>query len=102
MLLMPRIQRRHIDRLKSSRSIRVHETEPVRATDPNVRPQYTERRVVKERRQRNVPVAYDRRRQDRRNARKALRPEIRAMLENAGDSHPANRSRGGVFIDEDV
>lgn len=102
MLLMPRIQRRHIDRLKSSRSIRVYETERTHPIERQPRPQYSERRIVRERRQREEPVALDRRRQDRRNARQALRPEIRAMLENAGDRNSAATQRGGVYIDEDV
>lgn len=102
MLLMPRIQRRQIDRLKSSRTIRVYETEPVRPVEPQPKADYSERRVVRERRQRNEPVAHERRRQDRRNARKAMRPEIRAMLENAGERNPATAPRGGLYIDEDV
>jgi len=102
MLLMPRIQRRHIERLKSSRSIRVYETERTTPVERQPKPQYSERRLVRERRQREEPVSNDRRRQDRRNAHHSLRPEIRAMLENAGGPNAATAQRGGVYVDEDV
>ncbi len=102
MLLMPRIQRRHIERLKSSRSIRVYESERIHPIERHEKPSYSERRLVRERRQHQEPVANDRRRQDRRNARHTLRPEIRAMLENAGGHNAATSQRGGVYIDEDV
>jgi hypothetical protein len=102
MLLMPRIQRRQIERLKSSRSIRVYEAERTHPIERQPKPQFSERRLVRERRQQELPVAQDRRRQDRRNAHQALRPEIRAMLENAGGRNAATIRRGGVYIDEDV
>lgn len=102
MLLMPRIQRRHIERLKSSRSIRVYESERTHPIERHPKPQFSERRLVRERRQRQEPINQDRRRQDRRNAHQALRPEIKAMLENTGDRNAATIQRGGVYIDEDV
>ena len=102
MLLMPRIHRRQIERLKSSRSIRVYESERIHPVERQPKPQFSERRLVRERRQRQDPVPNDRRRQDRRNAHQALRPEIRAMLENAGGNNAATIQRGGVYIDEDV
>lgn len=102
MLLMPRIQRRQIERLKSSRSIRVFETERAKPVEREERPQFNERRAVRERRQQQEPVPQERRRQERRNARQSLRPEIRAMLENAGGRNAATVRRGGVYIDEDV
>lgn len=102
MLLMPRIQRRQIERLKSNRSIRVYESERIHPVEKHPKPQFMERRQVQERRQHSRPVNEERRRQDRRNAHKNLRPEIRALLQNAGDRNAANQSRGGVYIDEDV
>lgn len=99
---MPRIQRRHIDRLKSSRSIRVYESERIHPVERQPKPQFSERRLVRERRQQDRPVAVDRRRQDRRNAYQKLRPEVRTLLENAGASNPSPGSRTGVYIDEDV
>lgn len=102
MLLMPRIQRRQIERLKSSRSIRVYESERTHRIEREIKPQYSERRLVRERRRENLPVSQERRRQDRRNAHQALRPEIRAMLENAGGRNAATLRREGVYIDEDV
>jgi len=102
MLLMPRIQRRHIDRLKSSRSIRVYESERIHPIERQPKPQYSERRLVRERRQQDQPVSVERRRQDRRNARLQLRPEVRTLLENAGNQAAAGSGRTGVYIDEDV
>jgi len=102
MLLMPRIHRRPIERLKSNRSIKVYASERSKHIEPHERPQFTDRRAVKERRRQNLPVKTDRRRQDRRNAHRALRPEIRSLLENSGNQNPATIRRGGVYIDEDV
>lgn len=103
MLLMPRIHRRQIERLKSNRSIRVHATERTKATEPHERPQYVERRTSStERRKQSIPVKEDRRKADRRNAHQKLRPEIRSMLENAGNRNAATIQRGGVYINEDV
>ena len=102
MLLMPRIHRRQIDRLKSNRSIRVHATERSKRVEPHERPQYSERRTVNERRRQSIPVENDRRQDDRRNAHRRLRPEIRSLLENAGGQNPATIKRGGVYINEDV
>ena len=102
MLLMPRIHRRQIERLKSNRSIKVYASEKSKPTEPQQRPQFVDRRGMKERRHKQIPVKVDRRRQDRRNAHRSMRPEIRAMLQNAGSGHPANAQRGGVYIDEDV
>ncbi|MEE2730828.1 MAG: hypothetical protein VYA55_08385 [Pseudomonadota bacterium] len=102
MLLMPRIHRRPIERLKSNRSIKVYASERSKPVEPQERPQFVDRRAVKERRRHNLPVKEDRRRQDRRNAHRALRPEIRSLLENAGNQNPATIQRGGVYIDEDV
>ena len=102
MLLMPRIHRRQIERLKSNRSIKVYASEKAKQIEPHERPQFIDRRAVKERRRQNMPVKEERRRQDRRNAHRALRPEIRSLLENSGNNNPATVQRGGVYIDEDV
>ena len=102
MLLMPRIHRRTIERLKSNRSIKVYASERSKAVEQHQRPQFIDRRAVKERRRQNIPVKTDRRRQDRRNAHHKLRPEIRSLLENSGDHNPTTIQRGGVYIDEDV
>lgn len=102
MLLMPRIHRRQIERLKSNRSIRVHATERIKATQAHEKPEYAERRAVNERRKRALPVNEDRRKTNRRNAHQKLRPEIRSMLENSGDRNPATIQRDGVYINEDV
>lgn len=102
MLLMPRIHRRQIDRLKSSRSIRVYESERIHPVERHPKPQFSERRLVRERRHREESVTDERRREDRRNAHQLLRPEIRKLLENTGERNAATISRGGVYIDEDV
>lgn len=102
MLLMPRIHRRQIERLKSNRSIRVHASERIKPTEAQLRPQFVERRAVSERRKQSIPVKVERRKGDRRNAHQKLRPEIRSLLENAGNVNPATIQRGGVYIDEDV
>lgn len=102
MLLMPRIHRRPIERLKSNRSIRVYEAEHIHPVEKQPKPQFVDRRGRQERRQQDVPVATERRRQGRRNAHQNLRPEIRALLQNSGEPNPATVRRGGVFIDEDV
>ncbi len=99
---MPRIHRRPIERLKSNRSIRVYESERIHPIEKEARPTFSERRLVRERRRQDVPVQEDRRRQDRRNAYQNLRPEIRTLLQNAGDRSAASVRRGGVYIDEDV
>lgn len=102
MLLMPRIHRRPIERLKSNRSIKVYASERAKEIERHERPQFQDRRAVKERRRQTIPVKEERRRQNRRNAHRALRPEIRSLLENAGNQNPATIRRGGVYIDEDV
>lgn len=102
MLLMPRIHRRQIERLKSNRSIRVHAVEPSKPIERQHRPQYLERRKPNERRKRTIPVKFDRRKGDRRNAHQRMRPEIRSLLENAGGQNPATIKRDGVYINEDV
>ena len=99
MLIMPRIHRRPIERLKSSRSLSVHRTERSRPVDQHQQPPTQERRLVKERRKRNVPVPVERRRNDRRLARQRAKPELRAMLENSGQD---SGSREGRFINEKV
>ncbi|MDX1695501.1 MAG: hypothetical protein R3208_17185 [Ketobacteraceae bacterium] len=99
MLIMPRIHRRPIERLKSSRSLSVHRTERSRPVGKEDRPPVQERRLVKERRKRNVPVPVERRRTDRRLARLRTKPELRAMLENSGQE---SDSREGRFINEKV
>jgi hypothetical protein len=102
MLLMPRIHRRPIERLKSNRSIRVNATEPTKPADAHQKPTFIERRAAHERRRQNLPVSVERRRQERRNASRRLRPEIRALLQNSGTSDSAVVSREGTYIDEDV
>ena len=107
MLLMPRIHRRPIERLKSTRSIKVHQIERTKATEPQSRPAVVEQgpsseRRNNDRRQRSQTVAQDRRRGDRRNAHKQMRRELKSMLSNSGERHPATLRRDGVFVDEDV
>lgn len=102
MLLMPRIHRRSIERLKSNRSIRVYESERIHPVGQEIKPTYSERRLVRERRKQEIPVQEDRRRQPRRNAHQNLRPEIRALLQNSGDRNAATIRRDGVYINEDV
>ena len=103
MILMPRIEHRTIERLKSNRSIRVQATEPSTPIAPKDHPRYNDRRSrSRDRRQKSIPVANDRRRGDRRNAHKRLRPEIKALLQNAGGSNPTTIKRDGVYIDENV
>ncbi|MAR92838.1 MAG: hypothetical protein SV765_16355 [Pseudomonadota bacterium] len=80
----------------------MHSTEPSKPLDPHEKPKFMERRGLRERRRRQVPVAVERRRQDRRNAHRRLRPEIRSLLENSGTNNAATRPRGGLYIDEDV
>ena len=99
MLIMPRIHRRPIERLKSSRSLSVHRTERSRPVDQHERPPVQERRLVKERRKKSVPVPVERRRNDRRLARQRAKPEVRALLENSGQE---TGSREGRFINEKV
>lgn len=99
MLIMPRIHRRPIERLKSSRSLSVHRTERSRPVDQHQPPPAQERRLVRERRKRNVPVPVERRRADRRLRRQQTKPEVRAMLENSGQSMG---EREGRFINEKV
>lgn len=103
MILMPRIEHRRIERLKSNRSIRVQAAEPYTEIAPKQHPRYNDRRSrSRDRRQKSVSVSVDRRRGDRRNAHKRLRPEIKALLENAGGNNAATVKRDGVYIDEDV
>lgn len=107
MLLMPRIHRRPIERLKSTRSIKVHQIERSKPTEPQARTAVVEpgpstERRNNDRRQRSQPVAQDRRRGDRRNAHKQMRHELKSMLANSGDRNPATIRRDGVFVDEDV
>lgn len=99
MLIMPRIHRRPPARLKSSRSLSVHRTERTKPVDQHQRPTAQDRRIVRERRKSDVPVAVERRRGDRRLARLKAKPEVKAMLENSGQS-PG--SREGRFVNETV
>ncbi len=103
MLLMPRIQNRQIERLKSNRSIRVYATEPIKRVEPQEQPKFLERRArAKDRRKKSLPVSFNRRRGDRRNAHRKLSQEMKTLLENAGNQNPATIRREGVYIDEDA
>lgn len=101
MLQMPPIQRREIERLKPSRAIRIERTVPLAPiTHDQPEPAVEERRFNPERRQRNVPVANDRRRtRGRRGQRKAINPQIRALLDNS-ENRPVETQ--GRFVDESV
>lgn len=101
MLQMPPIQRRDIERLKGTRAIRIERATPAPAIDRHhPEPVSTDdRRLTIDRRQRNVPVANDRRRKGRRYARKPMNPKIRALLENSENQPAATRGR---FVDESV
>lgn len=99
MLIMPRIHRRPIERLKSSRTLSVHRTERSRPIEQHEKPPFQDRRAVRERRKRNVPVPVERRRGDRRLARMKAKPEVKALLENSGESA---QSREGRFVNETV
>lgn len=101
MLQMPPIQRRDIDRLKGTRAIRIERAAPTPAIDKN-HPEAInaeDRRLTVDRRQRDIPVANDRRRKGRRFARKQINPKIRALLDNS-ESQPATTQ--GRFVDESV
>lgn len=103
MLLMPKIHNRQIVRLKSNRAIRVYATEPTKKVEPQEQPKFLERRArSKDRRKKSIPVSVNRRRGDRRNAHRKLRPELRTLLENAGNQNPATIRREGVYINEDA
>ncbi|MCG8316520.1 MAG: hypothetical protein MI976_25185 [Pseudomonadales bacterium] len=99
MLIMPRIHRRPIERLKSNRSLSVHRTERSKPVGREEKPPVQDRRLVKERRKRQEPVANERRRGDRRLAHLRTKPEVKAMLDNsgAGEGH-----REGRFVNETV
>lgn len=99
MLIMPRIHSRPIERLKSSRSLSVHRTERSRAVERDEQQPAQERRAVRERRKRNIPVPVERRRGDRRLAHLKTKPEVKALLENSGDSV---KNREGRFVNETV
>ena len=99
MLIMPRIHRRPIERLKSNRSLSVHRTERARSVRKEDKPPVQDRRLVRERRKKQIPVAQDRRRGDRRLAHLRAKPELKAMLENSGSDAD---SREGRFVNETV
>ncbi|PCJ44456.1 MAG: hypothetical protein COA99_06900 [Moraxellaceae bacterium] len=106
MLPMPPIEKRQVERLKSSRSLKIHET--TRAIPVEQRPQETpekrrDRRGRKwERRKANQDVAFNRRRDDRRMAFLRNSPQIREILANSGEENTTPASRQGVFVNEEV
>ena len=99
MLIMPRIHRRPIERLKSNRSLSVHKTERSRQVVQHEQPPATERRLVRDRRKKSVPVMVERRRNDRRLAHLNAKPEVKAMLDNSGKFE---KIREGRFVNETV
>lgn len=98
MLVMPRIERRPIERLKSNRTLTVNRSERARPITREDKPLTQERRRSRDRRKQQVPVARDRRRNDRRANLKDMPQPLRKMLENA--RHPLRRE--GVYVDETV
>lgn len=98
MLVMPRIERRPIERLKSNRTLTVNRTERARPISRDDHPPTQERRRARDRRKQQVPVARDRRRSDRRTNLKDLPQPLRKMLEHS--RHPLRRE--GVYVDETV
>lgn len=98
MLVMPRIERRPIERLKSNRTLSVHPAEKARPVSREDSPQEQDRRRSRERRKRQEPVANDRRAGDRRANLKNLPLPLRKMLQHS--RNPMRRE--GVYIDETV
>jgi hypothetical protein len=98
MLVMPRIERRPIARLKSSRTLSVYPTERSRPISADEKPLTPERRRIHERRKREHPVAQERRQGDRRADRKNLPGALRQILQHT--RNPARRE--GVYVDETV
>ena len=99
MLIMPRIERRPIERLKSNRSLSVHKTEPSKRVEPHEKPPTQDRRLVRDRRKQRRNVTVDRRRNDRRLAHLHQKPEVKAMLDNSGEF---DKTREGRFVNETV
>lgn len=99
MLIMPRIHRRPVERLKTSRSLSVHKTERSRHVEEHEPQPAPERRLVRDRRKKSKPVAVERRRNDRRLAHLRMRPELKRLLDN---SEGNSKQREGRFINETV
>ena len=106
MLPMPPLERRPIDRLKSSRSLKVHKTKPARTVEKEVQEQQDtvkERRSTREeRREETLPVAFERRKSDRRRAFLRNSRQMREILSNSGLNSPSAESRQGMFVNEEV
>lgn len=101
MLQMPPVQRREIERLKSNRAIRIERAPIVpRVGRDHAEPLQPERRMTVDRRQRDEPVANDRRRsRGRRVPRTQANAKIRALLEN---TEARQLPVQGRFVDENV
>lgn len=101
MLQMPPIQRREIERLKGTRAIRIERTPTVQRVEREPpEPVLPERRMTVDRRQRDEPVANDRRRsRGRRIPRTPPNAKIRALLDNTEARQAPTQGR---FIDENV
>ncbi len=99
MLITPPVHRRPIERFKSNRSLSVQKTERSKRLERHEKPPTEERRLVKDRRKKNLPFSKERRRHDRRLAHFSAKPEVKAMLDNSGKF---NKTREGRFINETV
>jgi len=102
MLPLPPIHRRQMDNLRTYRSLKVYQAEPVGRTNKNKQNKLSERRQKTERRHKNLSVPYDRRKDDRRLAYLNLSERIKTLIENSGDSNMDPDQRSGRFIDETV
>jgi len=103
MLPFPKIERRQIDRLKSNRSIKVHQSKSSNTADENVNRTLPNRRASKrERRKQDMPVEFERRREDRRRAFLRNSRKMREILSHSGGATPTPSSRQGMYIDEVV
>ena len=100
---MPKIEKRQIDRLKSNRSLKVHPSKASNAVEKETKQTLAERRAKKtERRTKEAPVTFERRRSDRRRAFIRNSRQMREILSNSGLGSPEPSSRQGMFIDEEV
>lgn len=102
MLIMPRIHRRPIERLKSNRTLNVYRAKASQPVQKDEKPAFRDRRAVRERRKKNVPVKYDRRANDRRLSYFRSPPAIRRLMENAQEETQRMTKRSGIYIDEEV
>ena len=106
MLPLPPLDRRPIDRLKSNRSLKVHKTKANTGVEKEAQePKDTikERRSPRiERREDALPVAFERRKSDRRRAFLRNSRQMREILSNSGLDTPSADTRQGMFVNEEV